>query len=207
MNRQVFAYKPALRLINALYDGSRLDLEDGTTLKLQGFMFDMNRFFQALLSRFLRESLPECEVEDELPLHGLMAYKLGSNPKKRQPPLPRPDFAVRDRAGHRQLLDAKYRDLWERDLPREMLYQLAVYAMSQPQGATAAILYPTEDPMARESIVEIREPTSSAVRAFVALRPVVVGELLELIRGGASRGREYRQFAWRMVFGDRSGIN
>jgi len=201
LNRQVSVYRPALRLIRALHDGSRLDLEDGATMKLKGFMFDMNRFFQALLSRFLRESLPDCEVEDELPLRGMMAYRLGANPRNRRAPLPRPDFFVRARRGPRQLLDAKYRDIWEKDLPREMLYQLAVYAMSQPPGATAAILYPTEDPTARESIVEIREPASSAVRAFVALRPVVIGQLLELVRGGAARSRECEQVALRMVFG------
>jgi 5-methylcytosine-specific restriction enzyme subunit McrC len=201
LNRQVSVYEPTLRLIRALYDGSHLDLEDGTTIKLKGFMFDMNRFFQALLQRFLRESLPECEVEDELPLRGMMAYLPGANPKNLRDPLPRPDFGVRTHRGAWQLLDAKYRDLWRLDLPREMLYQLAVYALSQPRGATAAILYPTEDRSARESIVEIREPASAAPRAFVAIRPVVIGELLELVRGGALRTREREQAARRLAFG------
>ncbi len=201
LNRQVSVYEPALRLVRALYDGSRLGLEDGTTLGLKGFLFDMNRFFQALLGRFLRESLPDCDVEDEVPLRGMMAYRDGFNPRKRRSPLPRPDFAVRHRRGPRHLLDAKYRDIWENDLPREMLYQLAVYAMSQPQGATAAILYPTEASAARESILEIREPASSAIRAYVALRPVIVEELLDLVRDGAHHGRQQEQLARRLVFG------
>jgi 5-methylcytosine-specific restriction enzyme subunit McrC len=115
--------------------------------------------------------------------------------------LPRPDFVVRRRRAPPQLLDAKYRDIWETDLPREMLYQLAVYAMSQPQGATAAILYPTGATSARESIIEIREPATTSIRAFVALRPVIVPRVLELLRANGDRQRDREMLARKLVFG------
>ena len=45
-------------------------------------------------------------------------------------PTPRPDY-VMSRGGHIvAIADAKYRDLWKRDLPSGMLYQLSVYALS-----------------------------------------------------------------------------
>ena len=53
------------------------------------------------------------------------------------------DYAIKQDGRVMTLLDAKYRDLWERPLPRDMLYQLVVYAISQPTNPVASILYPT----------------------------------------------------------------
>jgi hypothetical protein len=97
------------------------------------------------------------------------------------------------------LLDAKYRDLWERELPRNMLYQLSVYALSQPRGSTAAILYPSTASEAREAVTEIRDPVVGRSQGFVALRPVLLSRLAGAIHEATER--EARQVAAELAFG------
>lgn len=194
LDRLSSEYEPVLRLVRLLHDSSRLALERGS-LHIDGFMFDMNRFFQALLRRFLTDSLPGWRVDHEQRLRHMMAYAQGHNPRGRKAPTPRPDFSVTTSTRQAYLLDAKYRDLWRTELPRDMLYQLAIYAMSQPGGSTAAILYPTEDAAATEAIVNIADPMSAATRARVALRPVVIPQLVQLLEPEPRLTHRQRQ-AW-----------
>jgi hypothetical protein len=98
------------------------------------------------------------------------------------------------------LLDAKYRDLWERDLPRNMLYQLAIYALSQPKAATAAILFPTITADATAAVIEIRDPVRAGALGYVALRPVVLDELMEAVRVNGDPDRRVGM-AQRLAFG------
>lgn len=52
------------------------------------------------------------------------------------------------------LLDAKYRGLWEKSLPSEMLYHLVIYAMSRRQQLRSSILFPTTNPLAKEARID-----------------------------------------------------
>ena len=70
-----------------------------------------------------------------------MDYTLAHNPRGRRSSTPRLDFALMKNGNVVKLLDAKYRDLWDRNLPRDMLYQLAVYARSGVGDKAATILY------------------------------------------------------------------
>ncbi|MBK9260616.1 MAG: restriction endonuclease [Polyangiaceae bacterium] len=201
LDRMAAAYAPALTIILLLLDGESPALDDSEQpIRLPGFLLDMNRFFQRLLGRFLRENLEDAQVVEEESLKDLLRYAPGQNPRNRRAPRPRPDFAIKTAEGKRLLFDAKYRDLWARSLPREMLYQLAMYALSQPRGAVATILYPTMVDEARPARIEISEPLSGWDRASIVLQPVHLTELDRAIAGDRATARERQELARRMFF-------
>jgi 5-methylcytosine-specific restriction enzyme subunit McrC len=139
----------------------------------------MNALWQRLMGRVLREWLPDVVVKEEHSLRELIRPDPAYDPRRQRAHVPRPDYAVYDRGRLTNFLDAKYRDIWEKGLPRDMLYQLAIYASAHP-GGTAAIVYPTEHSDAQEERVRIHDPHDDSVRAMIALRPVKVAELEHL---------------------------
>jgi 5-methylcytosine-specific restriction enzyme subunit McrC len=203
MDRRTSAYKPAFTIIELLLGDQGVALDEQVTqVRLRGFLFDMNRFFQALISRFLREYLGGADVRDEFRLKGMFKYVPGQNPLFRREPTLRPDFVVMRSGQMLAVLDAKYRDLWEHSLPREMLYQLALYALGRVSGErVSTILYPTVDTAAREQSIAIQEPLHGAPQASVALRPVNLIKLEQLLRAGRSAQPQRLEFAKRLVFG------
>lgn len=193
LTRLTAAYGPALTLISLLYKGHGVTIEAGDMVhKAHGFLFDMNVFYQALLLRFLHDHLPRYSVRAEQPLAGFMSYNPRLNPRKKQAPLPRPDFTIYQGSSRIAILDAKYRDLWEHDLPREMLYQLSIYALAQGPGGRAIILYPTVNPMAKDAQVDLR-PYGGGI-SYVVLRPVNITALDRLLADQSVSGH-YRRSA------------
>lgn len=205
-NRLTAAYIPSFTIIELLLNGAGVSLDNPLeSLTLRGFLCDMNRFFQALLSRFFAAYLPEHIVEDQHRLHGMFRYDPAHNPRRRQSPTPRPDFVIRRGPRIIAMLDAKYRDIWALPLPSGMLYQLAIYALSQEAAGGATILYPTLDPAAQEAHITIHRPTDGRWQGRVGLRPVRL-DLLDTLLSGRSlsppaQQRACHAFAEALAFG------
>lgn len=204
IDRRTSAYRPALTLIQMLLNSQGAALTDTPSpIPAAGFLFDMNRFFQAVLSRFLCENLTGYEVQDERVLRGVFCYDPANNPRNRRPSLLRPDFLVLRNRKVEATLDAKYRDLWERNLPREMLYQLALYALGQESlNRRATIIYPTLEEAACQQIVFVKDPLRGSSIAEIILRPVNLLKLDLLLRDkGINAQRNRIEFAKCLAFG------
>ncbi len=206
MSRQTTHYEPSIALIELLLFSKGITLEATSTRTLiPGFLFDMNRFFERLLSRFLNEHLPDYIVHDQYPLRDMMAYAPDHNPRGRQAPIPRPDFVITQGGQVKRMLDAKYRDLWETTLPSGMLYQLAIYALSQGWNGQSVILYPALDDLPIPQVINIRDVLSSSHKAQIILTPVNLTQLSQLLRGNSTVARRQRvEFAEHLVFGTRA---
>ena len=205
VNRLSSAYEPALSIIQLLASGRGVVLEGhSTSTAIPGFLFDMNMFFQILISRFLRENLPDCVIRDEHGLKGMMRYNPHFNPRRKTSPTPRPDYAVVRPNGRLSILDAKYRDLWESSLPREMLYQLVVYAFSYSKNPASSILYPAIDSLPKEARIDVNDPILGNKLGQVCLRPVDLMRIEELVTQSSEPvRRERRTLAEYLAFGER----
>jgi 5-methylcytosine-specific restriction enzyme subunit McrC len=190
MDRRTVRYSAAIRLIELLKHGQSVTWEDGhdrQSVSLPGFAFDMSRIWQRLLGRVLGEWDTGVQVREEFSLRGVFRSNPGY-PFRGEVPTPRPDFAVFRHGKLIGFFDAKYRDLSEHSLPRDMLYQLAIYAMAQG-GGVATILYATDSRSATEERLDISDPVTASVRAAVGLRPVNLEELEALITAPPSDQR------------------
>jgi 5-methylcytosine-specific restriction enzyme subunit McrC len=129
IDRRSTAYGSALTLIDLLLNGMGISMtEAANPVQLPGFLFDMNSFFQSLISRFLHEELSDFSLQDEHRLKGIFEYDPANNPKRHRAVFPRPDFAVLAHGKVVEFLDAKYRDLWETSLPLPVCTQECIEA-------------------------------------------------------------------------------
>jgi 5-methylcytosine-specific restriction enzyme subunit McrC len=183
LTRMTAAYRPALTIIRLLHETLGIAFDSAQLpSRTPGFLFDMNVFFQRLLSRFLHENLTNARIADELAIRNLFAYAPDANPRRRRAPTPRPDFALFSDKALRSFLDAKYRDIWDRNLPAEWLYQLSIYALASP-SEVSVLLYASMSPQARDERIEVRQPVpwSNKQPASVILRPVQLSYLAALL--------------------------
>jgi 5-methylcytosine-specific restriction enzyme subunit McrC len=166
--------------------------------RMSGFLFDMNVFFQRLLSRFFHENLTTRILKDEWSLRYVFAFAPDANPKRRRAPAPRPDFALFRGKQLSGFIDAKYGDGWEKRLPTEWLYQLSIYALASPTR-TSILLYATMSDDARDERLEVHQPVqwSNKAPASVIPHPVLLSRLAELLdaHGPAQLTNDRRQWA------------
>ena len=183
LTRLSAANRPALTIIRLLHDTLGLAFDSAQQSgRMPGFLFDMNMFFQRLLSRFLHDNLTSARIADEVSIRNLFAYAPDGNPRRRSAPAPRPDYALFGGDTLYRFLDAKYRDIWERGLPAEWLYQLSLYALASP-SQVSVLLYASMAADAGDERVEVRQPISWSNKgpASVIVRPVPLPYLAELL--------------------------
>lgn len=191
MNRLTYRYAAVLEIINILYESQGIQLEDESqSVKLKGYFFDMKAFFETLVGKLLEDFADGYAVKDQYRLHDMFIYTPGFNPQRRRTHIPRPDFAMMQNGKVVKLMDAKYRDLWEKPLPREMLYQLAVYAMSGVGDRTATILYPATSDVPSTQKIAIKDPVTNAKIGCVILKPLNLMKVADLLPSKAGL-REY----------------
>lgn len=192
LNRLNDRYSAILEIINILYESQGIQLEDGTTtVNLRGYFFDMNTFFETLIGRLLTNCEDKFHVKDQFSLHDMFIYTPGYNPRGRKSPIPRPDFALVENEKVVKLMDAKYRDLWDRNLPRDMLYQLAVYAVSGIGDKTATILYPSMSDVPSIQKIDINDPVSGAIMAKVIMQPINLLKISEMVYSDIKNLEQY----------------
>jgi len=182
LNRLTVRYAAVLEIINILHESQGIQLETGAKkLSLRGYFFDMNVFFETLVGRLILDHVEEYSVKDQLNLYDMFIYTSGFNPNRRKSPTPRPDFALIKNGKVVKLLDAKYRDLWDKSLPSAMLYQLAIYAVSGIGNKTATILYPSINDIATAQKIDINDPITSFKMASVILQPLNLIRIADLL--------------------------
>ena len=70
-------YKPLLELINILYEAHSVQLENGEMkqVSLPGYFFDMNLFFESLVSKLLRSISDQYSIVDQYRIGALFTYE------------------------------------------------------------------------------------------------------------------------------------
>ena len=196
VTRLTESYSASLTIVRLLVESQRTSLSGPAGTTLRGFLFDMNRLFQAILGRFLRENLVDATLLEEKSLADVLSWQSGFNPNARRALRIRPDFAVVRRGQPTRILDAKYRDLNALGPTPEMTYQLALYAAANDGTHEATMLYPSLADVPEQRIrVRTSDGRGDAMYAVVSLRGVNLLTLARLVRAqrGAPEALRYCQ--------------
>lgn len=195
INRLTERYRPLIKIISVLQENQGIKLEEGNKeVKINGFFFDMNRFFEVLIGRLLHDFVPKYLIKDQFSLHQIFSYAQNYNPKNRRSPTPRPDFVIIENGKIVRLVDAKYRDLWEYSLPRDMLYQLSIYSLSNEVNKTATIIYPTLNERATIQKIDIHNPVTEGYMGSILLKPLNLNYLEICLKDRKRYHRELEKY-------------
>lgn len=198
-NRLNARYAGAHRLVRLLYERAGLDDPESTGGGTSpGFLWDMAALFERFVARFLTEHLPEHDVITQYPLRAL--YRVVWDRPGRRSPQPYPDIVIRSRASGRTLgvFDTKYKDLWENKVPREILYQMSIYALawseSDGRSVPSVVLYPRPKDECRD--IEYRLDVHDGQARRILLRGVDWAAAIRAVeRGDGDAGRKLTR-AW-----------
>lgn len=192
-------YKKAIEIIKLLYDGSGILFNDkNIDIAIEGFLINMNSFFQKLITKYLTENLIKYKIIPEYKIGNFMYYIPEYNPQNKRNPFPRPDIMVIPPDKPQYYIDTKYIDLWNRTPPSYILYQMGVYSLSMNQKENKVIvLYPTITNVASDAVIKIENPLLTYQKSYIILRPINIMELLDNIKEG-NRNKNY-QYALNLV--------
>ncbi|WP_405014104.1 McrC family protein [Kitasatospora sp. NBC_01539] len=122
-------YHPALRLAELILNSASVEHHEGT-VRIDGFLFDMNKVFEDFVCVALREALRECGGRTELQAGGIHLDEAETVRIK-------PDFVWYDDSDRPlAVVDAKYKAERPEGFPDADLYQLLAYctALRLPAG-------------------------------------------------------------------------
>jgi 5-methylcytosine-specific restriction enzyme subunit McrC len=181
-------YRPAVRITELLLQGQGVTLDNAQDeVRLPGFLFDMNVFWQRLLEQFLSENIHDATIRSQASLTDALRYQPDANPLRRKNPPLRPDFVVIQKNRVVAVLDAKYKDLWAKAPDASWLYQMAVYGSVFKEKAEAIMLYPSMREGSKDQRLEIRNPSTRTIFGNVVMRPVSVPLLVSIILANDKR--------------------
>lgn len=198
-NRLTARYAGVHALVRLLHDRAGLDAELQTgAATVRGFLWNMATVFERFVGRFLTRHFAGHEV---LTQHGLSdLYAIVRPGPKLQRPRPRPDIVIRRRedAVTTGVYDTKYRDLWETPLPREILYQMSVYALAWSEAASrdvpAVVLYPAVSAARPDMELSLRVHGGAPRR--IVLRGVDWAGAARLVAAGDATGAAALATRW-----------
>ncbi|MDV4152117.1 restriction endonuclease [Clostridium sp. AL.422] len=192
INRLNINYKPIIELIDILYEADTIDFNDNDKkIKLKGYIFDMNSFFERLVGKLLEKGKEKYNYKSQYNFKNMFIYDPDFNIKMRRNPILKPDFILEKDGKVEKLFDAKYKDLYNNPLPSSMLYQLSIYALSGLGNYEATILYPSIEGRLKEQKININNPITGEYIGRVNLRCIDLIYLTDILNEDENILKEY----------------
>ena len=201
LNRLNAHYENAIRIVQMLYEGSGGfvfgDPHQGQ-VRIPGFFFDMNKLFEIVIGKFLKDNLPReygIGLQNQN-VRNVFFYE------QRKPPVIKPDIIVSKNGGAELfVLDTKYKDIGkELDENIEIgkgnpstadLYQLSVYALTCSKPIPQArIIYPGKDNILRRIALHPSADVGGNDLCEITLKPIDMKKLAKTIDGNSDKEKQ-----------------